>query len=248
MARHPFAGPQVRLEGANRRGFSRRRESEHEQVAGIALGCVGKRIARHDRRPFDARAEQVGGLQSEPALCLGLQPVREAHAVALRAAEDDVAALQEGRHRLEPELFEKSAQVGHRDFLVAADVDPAQQRDPGHRVGARWRSARHGKRVTGRAAGRAGEEYRRVDERAGYFSLGSGRCRQARCRWCGPAGRSSRRGRGDPWAVSPARFDESRGRPLADRRRDDELGRLGLSARAVSGSGVDRHRNDRTPC
>jgi hypothetical protein len=51
--------------------------------------------------------------------------------VGLRGLEQDVAAVDVGRHLLEAELLEAGLQRLHADHVVAADVDAAQQGDEG---------------------------------------------------------------------------------------------------------------------
>ena len=73
----------------------------------------------------------------EPELVLDrtLDPTADAGGVAI-TAEDDVPALEIRLDVLAAEGRVQRAQPGHRDEVVAADVDPAQQRDTplGHRL------------------------------------------------------------------------------------------------------------------
>ena len=44
-----------------------------------------------------------------------------------RSPEDDIAALEIGRHVLAADRFVDRPQAGHRDQVVAAHVDPTQE-------------------------------------------------------------------------------------------------------------------------
>ena len=131
------------LSGPGDRGLQRlhvcrdegRLEARDEEVAGILLRLGGERIRRDDGPPLvrgahvelDGEAEALGQRRFEQAL--------QRRRVLGRSAEHHVAALQEGGDVAEPELRESGPQVGHRDHLVAADVDAAQEADVGgHRL------------------------------------------------------------------------------------------------------------------
>jgi len=113
------------------RRLVRRRGQEHDLW--LALG--GRQITLGEGPLSGHRLQLCGAAQvGRHGVAQGrLQSVFDARdpafAVAI-AVEDDVAAGAEGRHALAAHGFESSPQVGVADAMTA-DVQAAQQRDPG---------------------------------------------------------------------------------------------------------------------
>ena len=89
---------------------------------GMARG-YGAQLLRGTHDDGDCRAEAVAEGNGN-RLCDG-------DLVGALAREENIAALHVSRDVGVAERLEEGAQVGHQDFVVAADVDAAQQRDVG---------------------------------------------------------------------------------------------------------------------
>ncbi len=86
-----------------------------------------ERVAGDDVSELRPRAQQHDHVQAEAAADLPLDRAAQPRGAADGAAEHDVAALQVRRHVLRAHPGEEVAQVGHRDPVSRAEVDPAQK-------------------------------------------------------------------------------------------------------------------------
>jgi len=123
------------LHGPGRGSLAQEHEDETRR---IAPGHIGKRVARDDAGPLGRGAHVPVGLQPHALRHFGFEQALQRRGRPGGAPEHHVAALEQRPHVREPEALEQRAQVGHRDPVVAADIDAADEADEGHRGGHQW--------------------------------------------------------------------------------------------------------------
>jgi hypothetical protein len=110
-------------------GARRTLEEHDDQVPGIQLRFLPKRVLPDNAFPFFGRAHEKIDLDAELLLRFRFQKALELRTRPRSASEHDVSALEERSDVIESKLREEVAQVGHADAAVSADVDGAEQRD-----------------------------------------------------------------------------------------------------------------------
>ena len=119
-------------------GFARRLvcEKGDEKFAGFDAGTFGKWIPGNYAAEIGGSAEDYGRVKAEFALDGGFEFLGKLREIRFVRLEDDVAALDVSLGIAKLERDAKGAEGVHFDFVVAADVDAAEQADDG---GHGWR-------------------------------------------------------------------------------------------------------------
>src|SRR5579864_6217712 len=96
-------------------------------MARVTLGFIWERVARDGRLPLIRGADDVVDGDAEAFFGFDLEQAFKLCACLSTALENKVAALKQRSRASEPQRAEQISQVGHRNLLVSADVDPAQK-------------------------------------------------------------------------------------------------------------------------